>query len=162
MRRRNGPSAARAFSSWLDFAKSYAEMSGAAAQVIAHRSLRMAQAGARPSARDRREFALMGREKVDAAAHSALAIGSELWRLNCRSATQSWLAMLAASADLMSLGASRTPSEIIARQAKLARTLHRSAPTMAALSGATASLTRAALKPVHVRARRNAARLRRR
>ncbi len=136
-------------------------MNTAAAQVIAHRTQRMVGAGATPNARDRREFALMGREKVDAAAHSVFAVGSELWRMNCRSTTQAWLAMLTASADLKSLSGSRTPSEALARQARLARTLSRSVPSVAALSGATASLTRAALKPVHVRATRNAARLRR-
>ncbi len=103
----------------------------------------------------------MGREKVDAAAHSAIAVGSELWRMHCRATTQAWLAMLTASADLVSLSGSRTPSQVIARQARLARTLKRAVPTVAALSGATASLTRAALKPVHVRATRNAVRLRR-
>ena len=161
MRRSRGWAGARAFSSWLALAKSYAEMTTAAGQVVAHRTRRMAAAGRNPSERDRREFALMGQEKVDAAAHSAFAVGSQLLRINQRSMTQAWLAMLTASTDLMSLSGSRTASQFAARQAKLARTLRGAAPTIADLSAASLSLTRAALKPVHSRATRNAARLRR-
>lgn len=158
---RRGSAGVRAYSSWLALAKSYAEMTAAATQVVAHRTQRIAAAGPNPSERDRREFALMGQEKVEAAAHSAYAVGSELLRINYRSATQAWLAMLTVSADLASLGVSRTPSQAVARQAKLARTLRNAAPSAAALSAATVSVTRAALKPVHSRATRNATRLRR-
>lgn len=161
MRRSRGSSGARAFSSWLSWAKSYAEMTAAAGEVVARRTQRMAAAGSDPSERDRREFALMGQEKLDAAAHSAYGVGSQLMRINQRSMTQAWLALLTASTDMMSLSASRTPSQLVARQAKLARTLRAAAPTAADLSAATLSLTRAALKPVHSRATRNAARLRR-
>ena len=161
MRRRSGPAGARAYSSWLALAKSYAEMTAAATQVIAHRTQRIVAAGTHPDARDRREFALMGQEKIEAAAHSASAVGSELLRINYRSATQAWLAMLNASADMARLGLSRTPSQVVARQARLARTLRNAAPTAATLSAATAAVTRAALKPVHSRATRNAIRLRR-
>lgn len=151
----------RAYSSWLALAKSYAEMTAAATQVVARRTQRIAAAGPNPSERDRREFALMGQEKVEAAAHSAYAVGSELLRINYRSATQAWLAMLTVSADMASLGVSRTPSQAVARQAKLARTLRNAAPSAAALSAATVAVTRAGLTPVHSRATRNATRLRR-
>lgn len=161
MRRSRGLAGAHAFSPWLALAKTYAETITAAGQVVAHRTQRMAVAGSDPNARDRREFALMGQEKLDAAAHSAYAAGSQLMRINQRSMTRAWLAMLTASADMMSLSGSRTASQFVARQAKLARTLRGAAPTAAALSAATLSLTRAALKPVHSRATRNAARLRR-
>jgi hypothetical protein len=77
-------------------------MSTAAAQVVAHRTPRIVAAAGNPNARDRREFALMGREKLDGAAHSAYAVGSKLWRLNYRSGTQMWLAMLTASTDMLS------------------------------------------------------------
>jgi hypothetical protein len=135
-------------------------MSTAAAQVVAHRTPRIVAAAGNPNARDRREFALMGREKLDAAAHSAYAVGSKLWRLNYRSGTQMWLAMLTASTDILSLAASRTPSQVAARQAKLARTLRGAAPSAASVSAVTASLMRAALKPAHSRATQNAKRLR--
>jgi hypothetical protein len=69
--------------------------------------------------------------------------------------------MLTASTDMMHLAASRTPSQAVMRHATLSRTLHRAAPTVAALSAGMASLTLAALDPVHSRATRNAVRLRR-
>jgi hypothetical protein len=154
-RRRQAPWAA-----WLDLGKSYVEMNTAAAQVIAHRTKRIVAAGGNPNSRDRVEFALMGREKLDAAAHSAFAVGSQLLRMNCRAGTQAWIALLRASTDTLSLAASRTPGQLLARHAKLTRTLSRAGPSAAALSAASASLTRAALKPVHSRATRNAKRLR--
>ncbi len=118
-------------------------------------------AGSSPSERDRREFARMGQEKIDAGTESARAVGAELLRLNHRFAMQAWLTMLAASTDLLSLAGSRTTSQVLARRKKLASTLHRAVPTGARLSAATASLTGAAMKPAHSRATRNAIRLRR-
>lgn len=47
-------------------AQQAAELAVAVPQVIAHRLTRMARAGPAPSARDRREFHLMGAEKVAA------------------------------------------------------------------------------------------------
>jgi hypothetical protein len=160
MPRARGLSRRSAWLSWVDLGQSYAEMSAAAVQVVGHRTQRMIAAAGNPSAGDRREFALMGREKVDAAAHSACAVGSELLRMNYRAATQAWIAMLTASTDMLSLAASRTPGQVVARQARLNRTLRRAGPTAAALSAASLSVTRAALKPVHSRAMRNAKRLR--
>jgi len=43
------------------------EMATAAAQTIHDRTQRMARAGLSPSARDRKEFLLMGQEKLEAA-----------------------------------------------------------------------------------------------
>ena len=60
---------------WMQWAAQSMEMWLAAGQVIGHRTHRMARVGHRPSARDRKEFLLMGTEKIDAA-------------------TQSWLGML--------------------------------------------------------------------
>jgi hypothetical protein len=50
-------------------------LSLAVPQVVAHRVSRMAAVGATPSARDRREFALMGAEKVAAFYESWAAMG---------------------------------------------------------------------------------------
>jgi hypothetical protein len=146
--------------SWFELGQSYVEMNTASAQVIAHRTQRMIAAAGNPNSRDRAEFTRMGREKLEAAADSAYRVGSELMRMNYRAGTQAWLAMLTASTDMLSLAASRTPGQVVARQARLARTLRRAGPTAEALSIASASLTRAALKPVHSRATRNAKRLR--
>jgi hypothetical protein len=136
-------------------------MTAAAAEVVARRTQRMTVVGPNPSARDRREFALMGAEKIDAAAQSALSVGAELWRMNQRLAIDAWFGALAASTDMLSLASSRTAPQALARQKKLARTLRRAAPTAAQLSAAMASLTGATLKPVHARVKRNAGRLRR-
>ena len=161
MRRTRGLPGLNALSLWLKLATSYAEMAVASTEVVARRTQRMAVAGSSPGSRDRREFALMGQEKVDAGAESARAVGAELLRLNHRFAMQAWLTVLAASTDMMRLAGSRTTSQAVARQKKLASTLTRASPTAASLSAATASLTGAALKPIHSRATRNAARLRR-
>lgn len=50
-------------------------LSLAVPQVVAHRVGRMVQAGPRPSARDRREFQLMGAEKMAAFYESWAAMG---------------------------------------------------------------------------------------
>jgi hypothetical protein len=59
-----------------------AELAIAAPQVIAHRTLRMAMAGASPSARDRKEFHRMGAEKVAAVAESWNAMAFQAFRAN--------------------------------------------------------------------------------
>lgn len=146
-------------SPWNDVAVKYAEMMTAASQVFAHRTRRIVTAGTNPNARDRHEFSRMGQEKIDAATLSAQAVSAELIRLNCRLGVQAWLAMLTATTDMISLAGSRTPSQAVTRHARLVRTLRRAGPSPASVSSATASLTRAAMKPVHVRATRNAKRL---
>lgn len=64
-----------------------AEIAWTAPQVIALRSLRMLAAGHTPSARDRREFTVMGTEKVLAWQRSLAAMGQEALR-----AQQDWMA----------------------------------------------------------------------
>jgi hypothetical protein len=51
-------------------------------QVVAHRMARMALAGARPSARDRKEFQRMGTEKIAAFNEAWMAMGIEACRAN--------------------------------------------------------------------------------
>ena len=74
------------------------ELAWAAPQVIAHRLLRMAMAGPRPSARDRREFARMGAEKMAAFYESWTAMAFEAmqqqqawWLSAWRTAAWPWL-----------------------------------------------------------------------
>jgi hypothetical protein len=59
---------ANPFLIWTDLAVKTSEMMLASALVIGHRTARMALAGPKPSVRDRREFTLMGQEKIEAAA----------------------------------------------------------------------------------------------
>ena len=54
----------------------------ASAQVIQQRTSRMAAAGAKPSARDRREFALMAQEKIEASVESASARAVQMMAMN--------------------------------------------------------------------------------
>lgn len=69
---------------WWQVALKTWEMLLASSQVIGLRMGRMAQAGAKPNARDRREFTRMGSEKVQAAAQSGWAVAAQLqatwWR----------------------------------------------------------------------------------
>jgi hypothetical protein len=61
-----------------------AELAVAVPQVIAHRVTRMAIGGASPSARDRKEFHLMGAEKVAAFYESWNAMALQAFRANQR------------------------------------------------------------------------------
>lgn len=60
---------------WMDLSLKTAEMLFASGLVIGTRVNRMQRAGPNPSARDRKEFTLMGAEKVKAMADSSLAVG---------------------------------------------------------------------------------------
>ncbi len=144
---------------WSDFATKTLEMMLTSAQVIGHRTGRMALAGRAPNARDRREFALMGQEKIEAGAQSAQAMAAQMMTIG-----QPWGAlaarhMLRNSAALMSLASSRTPSQLIAPQVALARALGQSASSMAHVSGSAAKLAHRGLKPIHAKATANANRL---
>ena len=68
-------------------ARQLTELAVAAPQVIAHRTLRMAAAGATPSARDRAEFMRMGTEKAAAFYHSWAAMWMAMWSLQVEMAT---------------------------------------------------------------------------
>jgi hypothetical protein len=98
-------------------------------QVVTHRIGRMAAAGAKPSARDRREFALMGAEKVAAFWESWAAMG--------------WAAMQAQQALWRSM--------MLAPWGGL--------PTKQALAGQALRVLNHGLAPVHRRAVGNAKRL---
>jgi hypothetical protein len=150
------------FMLWSDLAMKSLEMMLASAQVIAHRSGRMALTGPTPNARDRREIALMGQEKIEAGAQSAQAMAAHMMAMS-----QPWGALalghiLRSSAAFMSLASSRTPSQLIARQAALARALGQSTVSMADVSKSVAKLAHRGLKPIHAKATANAKRLGRR
>lgn len=88
-----------------DWPVQMAEMALAVPQVVAHRVARMALAGHSPSARDRREFHLMGAEKAAAFYESWWAMGMQLWAAQqqvaaslLRQAWSPWWAMPLAAA----------------------------------------------------------------
>jgi hypothetical protein len=66
------------FTLWSDLATKTMEMMLASAQVIGHRTGRMALAWPVPNARDRREIALMGQEKIEAGVQSAQAMAEHI------------------------------------------------------------------------------------
>lgn len=144
---------------WCDLAVKTGEMLVSSSQVINSRVGRMARAGANPSARDRREFMLMGSEKLEAATQSGLAVATRLQSANLQllaRAWQHWFASLSAFSLLMT---SRNVGEIMARQHRLAHALGRSGHAGARLSSDAARLASAALKPVHSASTANARRL---
>ena len=105
------------------------EMMMASAQVIGHRTRRMAAAGSKPNASDRREFALMGQEKIEAAAKSAHGMAAHMMTMDPFLGARAVQQSLAAATAMMSLAGSRTVSQALARQARLVRTMTGSAGT---------------------------------
>jgi hypothetical protein len=159
MKRSNRNLLGNPFQAWTDLAWKIGEMSMASAQVIAHRTTRMATAGPLPSARDRQEFSRMGQEKIEAAAESAQAIAAQMTAMSSTIATRAFGHWMRGSAALMSLAASRSVGQFVTRQAKLAQAVSRSATTAFEVSDTTARLARHGLKPIHARATANARRL---
>ena len=151
------------FMMWSRLAWKAGETAISSAQVIGQRTSRLALAGVVPSARDQREFALMGSEKGEAALESAQAVGARMMLLGQQSAALAFKQALSASVSLMSIGASRTASELMGRQARLVReTMAGSVVAAAKLSGAGAGIATGVLKPVQKRVINNAKRLRKR
>ena len=97
------PAATMPLMLWNDIALRTAEMLVASAQVIAHRTGRMAKAGPKPSMRDRREFSRMGLEKMEAASESMWAMGQHLAAMNGQVALKAWQDAAAAGTAWMSL-----------------------------------------------------------
>jgi hypothetical protein len=67
--------------------------------------------------------------------------------------------MLTGATAMMSLAASRTAGQSMARQAKLVRTMTQSAVTVSQLSSSAARLAKRGVKPIHSQATANAKRL---
>ena len=74
------------------FTRQGSDLMTAAPQVIAARMVRMATAGLSPSARDRREFATMGTEKLWAVAESRLGMTAGAVRFQQAVAAECWKA----------------------------------------------------------------------
>ena len=148
------------FLMWSRQAWKTGEMAIAAAQVISHRTTRMARAGVMPSPRDQREFTLMGQEKGEAVVQSAQAMGTPLLMFNQQFAALAFKQMLSGSRALLSIAASRSPAESVARQSRfIDAAMTDSAVAASKLSGSAARLTRRALTPVHKRVSGNVRRL---
>ena len=144
---------------WSELANQATEMMLASAQVISHRTGRMAAAGPAPSADDLDEFSLMTQEKFEAAAESSLSVAAHCLQLN----QQLWTQMLAQMQDAMtamvSAATSSNLAESMTHQATLITAMSPSVDAHTQLSNAAADLTRRALDPIHARATANAERL---
>lgn len=144
---------------WTALANQATEMMLASAEVISHRTGRMAAAGPAPSADDMDEFSLMTQEKFEAAAESSSSVTAHWLQLN----QQLWTQMLAQMQDAMramvSAATSSSLAESMTHQATLITAMSPSVDAHTQLSNAAADLTRRALDPIHARATANAERL---
>jgi hypothetical protein len=151
------------FIAWTQLAWKTGELMMSSGEVIGRRMAGMALAGPAPGLRDRREVALMSREKMEAAAESGYAMWLHLARANQQFAALALRQMFAGAAGIMSLASSRTAAESIGRQTKLlGDSITHSAAAASHLSGSTARLAQRGLTPIRSRAARNAKRLRKR
>ena len=150
---------ANPFAIWTALAFRTGEMMVASAQVIGHRTNRMITSGPMPNERDRREFSLMGQEKMEAASESVQAMTKHMMTINQQIGAQAFGQMLTGATDMLSLATSRTASQALARQTKLIRTLTQGTVNASQLATSAARLAQRGLKPIHSRATANAKRL---
>jgi hypothetical protein len=144
---------------WSELANQATEMMLASAQVISHRTGRMAAAGPTPSAADLDEFSLMTQEKFEAAAESSLSVAAHCLHLNQQLWTQLLTQMQAGMSAMMSAATSSDVAESMTHHATLIAAMSPSADAHAQFSSAAADLARRALDPIHARATANAERL---
>jgi hypothetical protein len=159
MKRSSRRISASPFAIWTSLAFRTGEMMMASAQVIGHRTNRMIASGPMPNESDRREFSLMGQEKMEATSESVQAMAKHMMTLNQQIGAQAVGHMLAGATDMLSLATSQTAGQALARQAQLIRTLTRGAVSASQLSTSAARLAQRGLKPIHSRATANAKRL---
>jgi len=149
------------FAGWCKLACSTGEMMLASAHVISHRTGRIAKAGPFPGARDRREFSRMVSEKIDASVESGQRMGLHLMQLHADTGALTLAQLMAGTSAAFALAGSRTPQQVLNRQAAFVRAM--TAPLSSSLrwSNHGATLAQHGLRPIHARALANAKRLRR-
>lgn len=136
------------------------EMLMAASQVICYRTQRIATAGAIPNARDRREFILMGQEKIDAATASLHAVALQVLVMNTKLAAFTFSQSInGANGFLSALISTDARSSARANAALLNDTLKASARLASRFSDSMPRMARGGLRPFHSRATGNARRL---
>ena len=160
IQRRISPPNTNPFMIWTSLAVKTAEMMMASSQVIHHRTGRIASAGLMPDERDRREFHLMGQEKVEAATESLQAIGLRMLSFQQQFTMLLFRHMITAATGWMSLAGSRTLAQSAHAQGELVRnTMSHSAATLSHVGDSVARVAHKGLKPIHSRATANARRL---
>ena len=144
---------------WFTLAVKTGEMMMASATVISYRTGRMATAGPNPSEKDRKEFALMGQEKMDAAVESAQAMALQMMTLSPQLGVRAFEHISKGTADMLSLVSSQTVHQAVTRQAKLMKTISQSTNTATQLSDSAIEIAEQGLAPIHARVTANAKRL---
>lgn len=129
---------------WLDLASKTAEMLGASAYVIGHRTARMTRGGAKPTLHDQREYVRMVQEKFEAAAESAQAMAGGMLALQ-----QQWLRWITVGLNA-------------ADPVRSVNAAGRAFGASVKLNSALAQTANKSLRPVHTRAVANRKRLGRR
>ncbi|MFC7514663.1 polyhydroxyalkanoate granule-associated phasin [Herbaspirillum sp. GCM10030257] len=144
---------------WMQLGFKTSEMLFASSQVIGHRTSRMAMAGPMPNARDRKEFTLMGQEKLEAATESAQAVMDRMFALQIEMASTAFRQYMTGATSLFALAA--TPASVLTAggQATLMRNFLAPLTAATSLSGNIARVAQHGLKPIHSRATSNARRL---
>lgn len=136
----------------------------ASAQVVHHRTGRIARAGAIPDQRDQREFLLMGQEKIEAAAESSQAIALRMLKMNQEIGSLLFRQWMVGAGRLLGVGINhasmRSIAESSALQTETARNaVKNSAALNTQIMRSLASVAQHGLRPVHGRATANARRL---
>lgn len=147
------------FLAWSELAVKTSEMMMASAQVIQHRTGRMAAAGVTPSLRDQREFTLMGQEKMEAIAESTQAMALQMMSMNPMLGLRAFDLMMKSSGVMLSLATSTTIGQSLSQQAKLAKVMAESAKANSEFGNTAVKIVHHGLKPIHSRATSNAKRL---
>ena len=152
--------AANPYTVWTDLAAQTAEMMTASAQVIGHRSARMACAGPLPSARDQQEFSLMGQEKMEALSESAHAVTISMMGLHQQVATLALQQLRDGTTDLLAFAAGTSLDPNTPTQTDLVnKHMTNSTEAMSQLNASLADVAQTGLQPLHSRATANAKRL---
>ena len=136
----------KAFFAWGSLAIEATRLAMDSAQVVAHRTGAMS---------DRRELALMGSEKAEAAVASAQAMAIPMLALNQQLAMLGYKQMLTAWTAMFSVPTSRSASKFVTDS------IANSVAAAPRLSAASVRVARSGMKPVARRAGANAARLNR-
>lgn len=153
------PALAELSEGWLHLFSEVCDMLHATSDVVKIRTTRMASAGPLPNDRDRAEFALMGREKGEAASESILALSSGFIGLGVAFATAASKHLWTTSAASVALGSSTSATQWNERHAALLEVLAQTPANPLQLASSTTRIVKEGLSPIRDRATANARRL---
>jgi hypothetical protein len=145
---------------WTALARKTGDIMLASAQVVGHRTGRILSTGIPPSASDRREFALMGWEKIATASESTQSMALSWITLNQQLGAVAFKQLLMGMTAFMSMAASHSHAQSVAAQTKLVRdTLTHSTVATSRLSRSAGRTAHRNIDPIYVRTTANAKRL---